>query len=189
MNTKDNQRSRLTRMLLKNSYINIMKVKNPGKITVKEICQAAEVNRSTFYLHYNEPNDILIELEDEMLELVTHSLRDIGALEDTSASVDSYILSYLRYIQKNEDLFRTFLVENNDPHFQRKYQDMALTMIESAFDVDIPADKKKYAYHFIVTGCIEIIKSWIQSNFAMSEISLSQLLHSLCEGSLRGVLK
>ena len=45
---------------------------------MKDICNGAEVNRSTFYLYYTEPNDILMELEDESIARVTASLSSIG---------------------------------------------------------------------------------------------------------------
>ena len=49
MNTKDNQRSRLTKLLMKQAYIHLMHEKSTARITVKDICAGAEVNRSTFY--------------------------------------------------------------------------------------------------------------------------------------------
>ena len=46
---KDNQRVRLTKRLLQDSLIELMKTKTIYKISIKEICELAEVNRSTFY--------------------------------------------------------------------------------------------------------------------------------------------
>lgn len=187
MNTKNNQRSRLTRMLLKNSYMSLVRERPVGKITVKDICEGAEVNRSTFYLYYNEPNDILMELEDETISLVEDSLYSIGASEETSPDAQSYLLSFLREIRKSGELLKTLLVENSDPHFRRKLQAVALKMAESAFNVDLESESKSATYLYIVSGSIELIIDWLKSDYATSEQTMCKLLYKLCEGSLKGV--
>ena len=187
MNKKDNQRSRLTRMLLKNSFMRLMHEKPAGKITVKDICAGAEVNRSTFYLYYSEVNDILMELEDETIAWVAVSLGSIGASEKALPDAQSYLLSFLRDVRHNDELLRTLLVENSDPHFRRKLQTVALNMAQTAFDVGIGAESKSATFLFIVSGCIELLVDWIKSDYAASEQTMCNLLYRLCEGSLKSV--
>lgn len=187
MNTKDNQRSRLTRMLLKNAYMHLMHEKIVGKITVKDICEGAEVNRSTFYLYYNEPNDILKELEDETISLVVESLNSIGSLNEAPNDAKEYLMSFLHYVRKNDELLRTLLVENSDPHFRRKLLAVALNMAETSFDVPLPSEYKSGIYLFIVSGSIELLVDWIKNDYKTSEVKMCKLLYSLCEGCLRNL--
>lgn len=184
MNTKDNQRSRLTRMLLKQAYIRLMHERQPTKITVKDICEGAEVNRSTFYLHYTQPNDILIELEDEAIRQVSDSLRSIGGSVGASADARQYLLTFLRYIQRNDELFRTLLVENSDPHFRRKLFDFAMAMTGNAFDITMEAERKSIVYRFIISGSIDLLSEWIRSNYAVPEQAECELLYNLCEACI-----
>ena len=65
MNKKDNQRTRLTKLLFKNSLISLLQKKSIYQISVTELCDAAELNRSTFYKYYDNVSDILTELEKE----------------------------------------------------------------------------------------------------------------------------
>lgn len=185
MNTKDNQRSRLTRMLLKQAYIRLMHERQPAKITVKDICEGAEVNRSTFYLHYTQPNDILIELEDEAIRQVSDSLRSIGGSTEAHANARQYLLTFLRYIQKNDELFRTLLVENSDPHFRRKLFDFAMAMVANTFDIPMEAERRNSVYRFIISGSIDILTEWIRSDYATAEQAEGELLYNLCEGCIR----
>lgn len=185
MNTKDNQRSRLTKMLLKQAYIRLMHERQPAKITVKDICEGAEVNRSTFYLHYTQPNDILIELEDEAIHQVSDSLRSIGGSIEAPSDARAYLLAFLRYIQKNDELFRTLLAENSDPHFRRKLFDFAMAMVGNAFDITMEADRKSTVYRFIISGSIELLTQWIRSDYTTPEQVECELLYNLCEGCIR----
>ena len=67
MNKKDNQRTRLTKMLLKNSLIKLLYKKPIYQISVSELCSTAELNRSTFYKYYGNVQDLMKEIEDETL--------------------------------------------------------------------------------------------------------------------------
>lgn len=185
MNTKDNQRSRLTKMLLKQAYIRLMHERQPAKITVKDICEGAEVNRSTFYLHYTQPNDILIELEDEAIRQVSDSLRCIGGSAREHANAKQYLFTFLRYIQKNDELFRTLLVENSDPHFRRKLFDFAMDMVANSFNIPMGTEHKNMVYRFIISGSIDLLTEWIRSDYAAAEQLEGELLYNLCEGCIR----
>lgn len=185
MNTKDNQRSRITKLLMKQAYIHLMHEKPTAKITVKDICAGAEVNRSTFYLHYAQPNDILIELEDETICQVSDSLRSIGGSTASHSDARQYLLGFLRYIQRNGELFRTLLVENSDPHFRRKLFDFAMEMTANAFDISLESERKNAVYRFIISGSIDLLTEWIRSDYAVSEQAECDLLYNLCEGCIR----
>lgn len=188
MNTKDNQRSRLTRLLLKNAYLECMHKKQPGKITVKDLCEAAQVNRSTFYLHFNEPNDILMALEDEAIEQISAYLRSIGAEEESSPNVQDYLLSFFQYIRKNDETFRSLLIENNDPHFRRKLFDLTTELIPLEFSLDIDPEIFSLISQFIISGSIELLIHWIRSDYKIPDRQMGLLISRLCEGSIKEAL-
>lgn len=187
MNTPDNQRSRLTKKLLKQSYLELMCSTPVSKITVKDICLGAEVNRSTFYLHYSEPNDILKELEDETVARTAEFLTSIGAQTKAPAGAKDYLLSFLKYIRSSDELFRALLVRNSDPHFRRKLQAVAENMVETAFDFEIPPEYKSCAFQYIFSGSIELLTDWIRNDYAVSEHTMCDILYLLCEGSLTNI--
>lgn len=187
MNTKDNQRARLTKKLLREAYMSLMSEKPTGKITVKDICGRAEINRSTFYLHYAEANDILMELEDETMESVRGAIAEVAAMDEPSSDVSDSLTRFLQYIRRNEEMFRTFLVDNSDPHFRKKFLNVAREIAEAAFRVEIEPEKKESVYLYIVSGCLEVLTEWIRSGFVIPERTLSKVLFGLCEGGLRSV--
>lgn len=59
MNTKNNQRFQDMDIRLKSALLELMKDSDFEKITVKQICEKAQVNRSTFYAHYTDIYDIM----------------------------------------------------------------------------------------------------------------------------------
>lgn len=62
-NTDENIDRRIlkTKRAMRNAVWALMKEKNLSEITITELCQKAEVNRKTFYIHYNTPFDVFNE--------------------------------------------------------------------------------------------------------------------------------
>lgn len=64
---KTDARVRYTRMRIREAFLACLAEKPVSKITVKELCDMAEINRATFYKHYADPFDLLDKLEGEAL--------------------------------------------------------------------------------------------------------------------------
>jgi AcrR family transcriptional regulator len=62
---KLDRRVKYTKKVLKESLVEILEKKNIDKITIKEICEKADINRSTFYTHYYDQYDLLHQIENE----------------------------------------------------------------------------------------------------------------------------
>ena len=67
MNHKDNRRVKLTKQLLKDSLCGLLEQKSIHEISVRTLCENADINRSTFYKYYGSLYDLLKEMEDDFL--------------------------------------------------------------------------------------------------------------------------
>ena len=61
------RRTRRTKKLLTEAFIELLSVKKLNEITVKELCDKADVNRGTFYLHYQDIYDLKRQIETDLL--------------------------------------------------------------------------------------------------------------------------
>lgn len=64
----ENRRILITKQLLCESFISLLKQKPIDKISVTELCQAANVNRGSFYAHYADVYDLLGQIESIVYE-------------------------------------------------------------------------------------------------------------------------
>ena len=108
MAKNDNQRTRLTKLLLKNSLIKLLHKKQIYQITVSELCTEAELNRSTFYKYYGNVRDILEELEEETLAKGMQCMQEI---EESGVGKEP-LYRLLCYVKENKDIYQLLL--NND---------------------------------------------------------------------------
>lgn len=109
-----------TAIKMDKAFLELFEKKDYSYITVKEICSKAKVNRSTFYLHYETIEDLLMESVDYMnkdffaymsknnaSDIISH-LQDCS-LEDLNLVTSKYLKPYLSYIKENKRLFLTAL--------------------------------------------------------------------------------
>ena len=72
---KTDARVKYTRMVLKKALLELLEHKPVNKITVKEVCERAGLNRATFYAHYTDCFDLLESIEEELFGQFERSMR------------------------------------------------------------------------------------------------------------------
>ena len=85
------RRIKRTKMLLQNALVDLMLEKAVGKISVKELTQKADVNRSTFYLHYLDIYDMLEQMENEFVETIQGFFHDFFTPLPTSMPLTLFV--------------------------------------------------------------------------------------------------
>jgi AcrR family transcriptional regulator len=157
-----------------------MKEKPIHSITIKSLCQNAQINRSTFYLHYSDQYQLLHELEENIMKETLEHLSNIDSHKDNL----KYIESLLLYIKANADIFYVLLCQPNNLTFQSQFVNKVFENIEQSLSFEFNKKERKYIFQFIMKGCHAIIQEWIISNFDTSEKSLTKLIFSLVDNSI-----
>ena len=81
---KKDARKRYTQMVLKQSFLKLLKEKPVNKTTVKEVCELAQLNRATFYAHYSDCFALLGSIENELIGAFEQSLRYVNSFDVTA---------------------------------------------------------------------------------------------------------
>ena len=183
MNTKNDQRTRLSKILLKNALMDLLSEKGSvTKISVRELCERADLNRSTFYAHYSEPKELLEEVEAELLDATREHLQKIGAENDIGAH--RYLLSFLIYIKENDKPFRTLLIDAGDPEFRSKFMQQSIIQFVENLNISFPKDQEQYIYSYILNGSTGVIIQWMRSDYSIDENALVDLLFFINQSAL-----
>lgn len=183
MNTKNNQRTRISKLLFKNALMDLLKEKGSiSKVSMRELCDRAELNRSTFYAHYQEPKDLLHEIETELLDATEEHLKKIGQENDIGAH--KYLLSFLQYIKENDKPFRTLLIDAADPDFRSRFMQQSIIQFVDNLRIVLPKELEQYIYSYILNGNTGIIIQWVRSNYAIDENEIVNLLFAINQSAL-----
>lgn len=154
-------RVRYTKMVIKNSFIELLKKKPINKVTVKEICELSEINRATFYKYYCDAYNLLEKMEQEFLDELFQNICP-PVQHDFKDTLTLIMVS----IKANAEVYQTIVSENGDRHFPNHiftlcYNNLAVH-IEKRFPNFSPA-QQKWVYYFIAQGCSGILDQWIIS--------------------------
>lgn len=164
-----------TAIKMDEAFMEILEQKDFEYISVKEICERAGVNRSTFYLHYETVNDLLEESICHMNEKFQEYFSQSGdALVGRIPKADlgelylvtpDYLKPYLEYIKEHQRIFLTAMKRSTilrlDDAYNRMYTHV-LNPIMERFSVS--EKEKKYLLSFYMNGILAVIKTWISEN-------------------------
>ncbi len=164
-----------TRESIQNAFIELIEEKGFDAISVKDITTRANINRGTFYAHYEDKFDLMKKCEDEvMLELSTIVKENFPSVvasleEDSPIAVPSSIaIVIFEYLNENSSFMRALLGPNGDLTFQTRLKKFMWKEIfeNEAFDFVrkenflVPAD---YLASYIASAHIGVIQQWLNS--------------------------
>lgn len=187
MSRKEDRRIRYTKMVIKESFLNLLEKKDISQITVKEICEDADINRATFYSHYTDVYDLLKKIEDEFLDNVNAYL---SQLDKKEKNADDYTLAerIFDYIKDNAKLCRLLLSERGDISFQKKIMTIVYDTISELTDINkISKEDADYVYSFTITGCVGIVQKWFDDNMKKSSRFMSETVIKLTYGVINAM--
>lgn len=172
------------------ALISLLKKKPLEYITVSEICVAAGVNRSTFYLHYETVADLLNEtaryLLDDFLAYFTSdsktAVRNLEKrkLEDLVFITDEYLTPYLSYIKDHKEVFGTAVLNNKALGFEDVYQHMFESIFSPILDrFDYPESMRQYIMMYYLNGINAITVEWLKNGCDKSVEEISEII-SVC---------
>jgi len=177
---RESRKTRYTRMVLRESLMELMKTRPISTINIKEICALADISRSTFYAHYKDQYDLLKKIEEETFIFIDKILNKYAISKNDKHMILQMVEEILQYIADNNKSIYVLFTENGDIHFQKTlfstmYQKnyLALKSITDKFP-DEPS--KQYYFLFIVTGTVGVICHWISNGMDKSGHELANLI-------------
>lgn len=177
---KIDRRIKYTKMLLKDSLVELMREHTISKISVKMLCEKADINRSTFYAHYTDQFDLLSKLEQEVIAEFKKQIEK-HEFQDHNAETVQGLNDILMYISQNADLFTVLLSENGDPNFQREIMILAQqkTIAERYNNRCLDDRKLEYLQSFVIAGALIIIQKWLQDGMIESTETIADFISRL----------
>ena len=168
-----------TAVRMDEALIALLEEKPFAYITIKEICEKAQVNRSTFYLHYENTTDLLEEASRYLLdEFRSHfsveenkiASRFSGCtLEEMNFMSDAYLRPYLEYVQGKKRVFLSVLSNGDALRFDGVYRRMFQYIFDPILErFHYPEKDKHFVMAFYLNGLFAVVREWLKGDCALS---------------------
>ncbi|MDR0374389.1 MAG: TetR/AcrR family transcriptional regulator [Treponema sp.] len=186
---KDGRKTRYTRKALQDSLIELMKSKSIVRVTIKELCDLADISRSTFYLHYSNQYDLLKQIEEETIAYFEDILKKFDKRR-SAREITQMVEEIVRNIADNSNSIQVLLSENGDINFQERFfrrftskTHLVNYFIDPAFN-DVP-EIGEYYLVYVVKGSIALMQHWLKNNMDLSVPTLAKMLVQLSPAASR----
>lgn len=174
-----------TAIKMDQALLTLLEKKDFEYITIKEVCKEAKVNRSTFYLHYENIMDLVQETVEFMNKQFLGYFKQNDFIDKIQTSKidelylidDHYLNPYLNYIKDNKKLFKITLAKTETLNLNKSYQQLYLHILDPIMNrYQINQKERKYIVAFYINGIMAIIKEWLKEDCKESQEEILELI-------------
>ncbi len=182
---KVDRRVKYTKDILKKTLIQFMAETHISKISIKKICEIADVNRSTFYAHYRDQYDLLSQIEQETIQNIHDFIYREASQQVTTREMFCLMLEYAA---QNAELFRILLNEKSDTSFRKEIIKLVsdLALVETRLKLKTNPHIIEYVRLFSITGTLSVIDKWLEHGRVEPIDELADLLLILLNPDISG---
>ncbi|MGE7841367.1 TetR/AcrR family transcriptional regulator C-terminal domain-containing protein [Lysinibacillus sp. NPDC093712] len=184
-----------TRRLLKQALIELMEEQAFEEIKVQDISDRATVKRVTFYLHYKDKNELMVQCIDEILSDLREKVSVKISLLDNFDYLEEYphpsFVQLFQHIAENFSFYKAFLVTNRIPYLASGLLEIIHEFVSEGINQIEPSEqnltaKRDLIIKYVESAFLEVIIWWIKNNLPYSEHEMAFQLMNL---SIKGPYK
>ena len=187
---KLDRRVKYTLSVLSKTLLEMLHEMPMGKITVKELCERADVNRGTFYSHFSSPHDLLQKIEAKLLGGILKSIDSSLSSPPHTLNITALITEILHAIEKNIELCRVIFGKYGDKDFLRRVINIAHDRCITEWHKFFPSAKNEeleFVYDFYANGSVAIVQRWIESDMRARPEEIALLINRISIDGLRSL--
>ncbi len=178
-NIRESDRVKRTKSALRSALLSLMMRKPVDHISIKELCETAGIYRGTFYAHYDRPEQILKEVEDELYAV----LRSYIDSYEHSRDIPKILAKALTLLAEKKDLAMVMLGSYGDTEFMERLINLAHDICIASWggqSPEVSVEQLEASYQFIASGTLRLIREWLISGAEKPPVELAALIYDLC---------
>jgi len=165
-----------TENAIRDAFFSLLETYPVDKINVKKLCEAANINRSTFYDHYDDYFSFLHSLNDSLVDkyMMTFDLYHFDTHTDQLLDIQ------FEAVKKNKNLFSLLFREDFTSVREQCIQEEKNMVLPHWLNhSDISKEDAEIVFEYMIHGILAVWKLWIDSDFTIDETRLKRLLNNV----------
>ena len=191
MSEKMDRRVRKTRAQLRAGLAKLMQRKSIKEITVKELVDEIDINRSTFYLHYTDIYQMLKSIEEELSQEIRNTMQEHPLDPTSSTGAYPFIIQLFTILEENKDICTALIGPNGDMVFVENMEKLVADHVLPDLFHKFPENMLdiQYCFAYCMAGCVGLIKSWLTDNQNNSPQHMADLMQTLITNTTMGFVQ
>ncbi len=179
-----------TKNFLKKAFIEMVHKKGYSHVTVKDIVDYAQFNRTTYYVYYQNIHDLVEELMDEMFEAIQYysmsKYQSDSRVQVKELTTNSFDLLY--YIYDHRDYFTLILLKDTLPHIHQQLPEAIFNLLKNKFDIQygVSSVDDYHQKRYMAYGTAGLIMDWIAQDFDVTPGEMTDRLIRIFNTMARG---
>ena len=179
MEKKENQRIALTKRLVQEALLIMLRKTDIQKISVRDLCAKAGINRTTFYNHYGSPEDVLWEMFRNFLNDIENTLNSSDI--DDREQIHQRVVFVFRYMLEHLEMSRLLVNSNLDSSFSKHLFSIPRIpiLLEDALSGITNENEKSAVISFVISGSYQLVRDWLNQDVRISPDEEAKLVLNL----------
>ena len=187
MEKKKDRRVLRTREAIREAFFTLLEEKPVEKITIRELCDLADINRTSFYDHYLDYPDFLASVEKEFAQNMLTQYDELFVREDYAEETMRKYLQLLRNSRETKLLFSRYGGQGAREIFEKALKERTVpAWLQTETITPVQAE---YLFRYIVSGGFAVIQQWYEGGFAQPEEEIRSLLTTMITRGLYAFIR
>ena len=170
----ESRRVKMTKRLLKDALMDLMEEKPLAAVSVTDLCNLADVNRSTFYSYYNDTIELLKEIENDVIEKIPVADAKGRRIDLDQSLIEDFTL-FFGYVRKHARDFNV-LLQTGDVHFSERLMEAVMQRFPKPGQEAAYPLLARWGYIYAPSGVIGLMREWINGGFPLEDRAFAELV-------------
>ncbi|MBI5542277.1 MAG: TetR/AcrR family transcriptional regulator [Deltaproteobacteria bacterium] len=177
---ESDRRVQRTRRTLREALVTMVLEKGWEGFSVQDVCDRADVGRSTFYTHFADKEDLLIGGLDDLRK----GLRALAAKERSGTPL-GFARGLIEHAAEQQRLFRAVVGKRSGQVVQQKFRSVVLGLVQEDLAAHAPAGPRRdAAAHYFTGALLEVLTWWLETHHALGAAEVEQLFQEMARPTL-----
>ena len=170
------RRVQKTRLALRDALISLLEESGWDDINIQALCERANVGRSTFYLHFQNKEELLVSGLNDLRA----GLRIQAALANkgTSGSLP-FVRGLIEHVYEQRALFRAIIGRRSGHVVQKRFREMVNQLVEEEISLPATGWQREAGARYVAGALVELLAWWVDAGTARNAEEIEQFFSQL----------
>jgi AcrR family transcriptional regulator len=183
------RRIQKTKNAIQDAYFSILSEKKTSRVTIAEIARKANIDRKTFYLHYNSIEDFIREFSKHKINDLIFALKENNFFEQPFDVVRLFSIMNT-FIEQDIDFYRHIAINENCAFFWDQIREILISFMRDVYSEMIDLSPEHFDIYacYISTGFITIYQRWLKKEISISLEELGRITGEMTYFGIQKIL-